>query len=107
LQVCGRRVVIHELRMRRFSSPPVRSKTGMEDMTKNSRLPLPMLAALSAAFMTTAGFAKTAANSPQKLTPEGERAMAEYTAMLDGLRVGLKSPVSENSSRNDPSHHEM
>jgi hypothetical protein len=60
--------------MRRLSNPTVRSKTGMEDMTKNSRFTLPTLAALSAAYMTTAGFAETAANSPQKLTPEGESA---------------------------------
>ena len=64
-------------------------------MTKNSRFTLHTLAVLSAAFMTTAGFAKTAANAPPKLTPDGEKAMAEYTGMLDGLRTGLKAKLPQ------------
>lgn len=64
-------------------------------MTKNSRFTLHTLAVLSAAFMTTAGFAKTATNAPQKLTPDGEKAMAEYTGMLDGLRASLKAKLPQ------------
>lgn len=62
-------------------------------MTKNTRYTLLTLTLLSAAFMTTAGFAKPAAIAPQKLTPEGEKAIAEYTGALDGLRAGLKAKL--------------
>ena len=64
-------------------------------MTQNSRITVHTLAVLSAAFMTTASVAKTAANAPQKLTPEGEKAMAEYTGMLDGLRTGLEAKLPQ------------
>jgi hypothetical protein len=66
-----------------------------EDMTHNSRIPLHTLAVLSAAFMTTAGFAKTAANAAPKLTPDGDKAMAEYTGMLDRLRADLKAKLPQ------------
>lgn len=64
-------------------------------MTKKFRFALQTLTLLCAAFMTTAGFAKAAMNAPQKLTPDGEKAMAEYTRMLDGLRVGLKAKLPQ------------
>ncbi len=64
-------------------------------MTQNSRITLHTLVALSAAFMTTAGFAKPAANAAPKLTPDGETARAEYTRMLDGLRAGLKAKLPQ------------
>ncbi len=67
----------------------------VEDMTTKSRFTLHTLTLLSAAFMTTAGFAKPATNAPQKLTPDGEQAMAEYTEMLDGLRAGLKAKLPQ------------
>jgi len=64
-------------------------------MTQNSRITLHTLVALSAAFMSTAGFAKPAANVAPKLTPDGETARAEYTRILDGLRASLKAKLPQ------------